>query len=90
MEGDVTASFVVHEDGSTGKPSVGTSMGQVLKDEVLRVVELSSNMWQPGYKDGKPVTTLNFMVFRFIAKGSNQAAGTKERLAADVIITKNR
>ncbi len=87
-EGDVTASFLVFEDGTIGKASIGTSMGTALKEEVLRVVELSKGKWQPGYKDGKAVKTVNMLVVRFVNESSVKKEPKKERLPADVVVTK--
>ncbi|MDX5480650.1 MAG: energy transducer TonB, partial [Hymenobacteraceae bacterium] len=87
-EGDVTISFIVHNDGSIGKISVSKSMGVALKEEVLRVAEQSRGMWQAGIKDGKPVNTVQMLTFRFVIQDGSSSSSTKAALPADVVITK--
>ncbi|WP_439881781.1 TonB family protein [Pontibacter sp. MBLB2868] len=90
-EGDVSINFLVYEDGTIGKIGVRKSMGVELKDEVLRVLELSKDMWQPGKKDGKAVNTYQMLTFRFVnIDGQKQTEATSTSLPADVVITKYR
>lgn len=85
-EGDVVISFMVYDDGSIGKPGVSKSMNPELKEEVLRVLEMSKGMWKPGIKDGKEVTSFHTMTFRFMIDRVTQKNATKLAGDADVVI----
>ncbi|MFD2514872.1 TonB family protein [Pontibacter locisalis] len=88
-EGDVMVNFLVYDDGTIGKIGVSKSMGVELKKEVLRVLELSKNMWQPGKKDGKAVNTYQMLTFRFVINdGQKNNDETSTAIPADIVITK--
>lgn len=54
IQGRVTISYEVNEDGSLSELKVLRSVSPDIDDEALRVMKLSPK-WQPGVQNGKPV-----------------------------------
>lgn len=65
IDGTVIVQFVVKEDGNIISPEIISSyLGGGLEQEALRVVQKMPR-WEPGYKDGKPVSATYKLPIRF-------------------------
>lgn len=64
VEGIAIIQFVVDKDGSITDIHVIRGLCQSIKNEVIRVVKTFPK-WQPGYKDGKPVSVQYLLPVKF-------------------------
>ncbi len=73
IQGRVTIGFDVCEDGAVRNVKVLRSVHELLDAEAVRVISASPK-WEPGTKDGKPVSVTYTFPVIFQVRGGNQAA----------------
>lgn len=64
VQGIVILSFIVEKDGTIKEIEVLQSIDPELDSEAIRVLK-NLKIWEPGYKDGKPVKVKYQLAFNF-------------------------
>ncbi|MES2515289.1 MAG: energy transducer TonB [Bacteroidota bacterium] len=65
LKGKVYISFIVEKDGAVTDLKVIRSLSEACDNEVLRVMALLPNTWQPAMRKGKPVRSQFTLPFIF-------------------------
>ncbi|MCD6067783.1 MAG: energy transducer TonB [Bacteroidetes bacterium] len=63
--GRVYVSYVVLEDGKVDQVKILKGLGYGLDQEAMRVIRLTSGLWTPGKKNGKPVKVRMSLPIKF-------------------------